>query len=99
MPESSGQLGATVSTFYQVWIQDLHHTQKEQLLLNADKTGGVRLIWVGPRELRICYVTAQISAFRNFFVVATRDMPEVQSIEIVLKKVTTLNECGNIPSA
>jgi hypothetical protein len=94
LPESSGYLGATVSTFYQVWIQDLHHTRAEQLLLNADKTEGFRLIWTGPRGLQICFVTARISQFRNFFVVATQEMPEVHHIEINLKKVPSFDDCA-----
>ena len=79
--------------YYQVWIQDLQHDKHEQLLLKADKTTGLRLVWTGPRELRICYVTADISGFRNFFFVFTRDMPDVYSVEIVLLKVPYLSAC------
>jgi hypothetical protein len=93
MPQSDGGLGATVSTYYQVWIQDLQHDQSEQLLLNADKTTGLRMVWSAPTELQICYVEAQISRFRNFFSVFTRDMSHVYSVEIVLRKVPRLMDC------
>ena len=93
LPETDGYLGATVSTFYQVWIQDLHRDKEEQLLLNGDKTSGFELVWTGPRELRICYVKARISSFRNFFVVAKRDSPDIYEVEIELRKVPRSGQC------
>jgi hypothetical protein len=94
IPESSGYLGATVSTVYQVWIQDLHHTKDEKLLMTASETSGVSLAWSGPLELQICYVKAEITGFRNFFTVATQDFPDAPNVEVLLKKVAKLDECG-----
>jgi hypothetical protein len=93
LPETSGFLGATVSTWYQVWIKDLHRDKDEQLILDADKTTGFRFVWTGPRALRICYVQAQISQFRNFFVVTKEGSLDIYEVEIELKKVPMLSQC------
>jgi hypothetical protein len=93
-PKAGSELGATVSTVYQLWIQDLHHTKEEQLILTADKTHGFRLVWTGPTELQVCYVDGQIFDFRNVFSAITQDMPKAHSVEIILQKVATLESCG-----
>lgn len=97
LPGSGGALGATVSQPSQVWLQGLRDNKDESLILEADKTNGIRLNWNGPNELEICYVKAQISKFRNFFVIARENQPEIYSVEIVLKKVPLLAQCQQAP--
>jgi hypothetical protein len=93
LPESGGYLGATVSPPYQVWLQSSRYKEDESLILAADKTTGLRLYWSGTNELVICYVKAQISRFRNFFVVAKDSSPEIYSVEVLLRKVAKLDDC------
>jgi hypothetical protein len=93
IPESGGTLGATVSQRYQVWLQALRDNKVESLILEADRTNGIRLRWNSQNELEICYAKAQISKFRNFFVIASRESPEIYGVEIVLKKVPLLEQC------
>jgi hypothetical protein len=93
LPELSGALGATVSQPYQVWIQSLQGGRDTRLVLVADKTHGFHLGWTAPTQLEICYADAQILQFQNFFIVATEDSPTIYSVEIVLKKVSRLDEC------
>jgi hypothetical protein len=88
-----GGLGATVSQPYQVWIQSLRGDKDTQLVFEADKTDGVQLGWNGPTELEICYIAAQITRFRNFFVLAAENSPQIYRVEIVLRKVPKLDDC------
>lgn len=91
-PELGG-LGATVSQPYQVWLQSEKGQKQQKLLFEADKTDGVRLAWTGPTELEICYESAQITRFQNFFVIAERDSPQIYRVEIILRKTQKLSDC------
>jgi len=86
-----GGFGATVSQPYQVWMQK--GEEQKVLIFEADKTGGVHLAWKARNELEICYERAQITHFRNFFVVAEPDLPQIYKVEIVLRKVQKLGDC------
>jgi hypothetical protein len=92
-PELGGGLGATVSQPYQVWLQSQQGEKQRALILEADKTDGVRLAWKSPGELEICYGPSQIIRFRNFFVVAERDSPQIYKVEILLRRVSKLGDC------
>ncbi len=91
-PELGG-LGVTVSQPYQVWIQRLQGDKQETLIMESDKTNGLKLTWVGQNVLEICYERAQITHFRNFFVVAEQNYPRIYKVEIVLRKVDKLSDC------
>jgi hypothetical protein len=93
LPELSGGLGATISQPYQVWMQSLRDNKEMQLVFEADKTAGVHLGWTGSNQLEICYATAQIFRFQNFFTVAKEGSPEIYDVDITLKKVPKLEEC------
>jgi hypothetical protein len=88
-----GGLGATMSQPYQVWMQSLRDDKETQLVLEADKTDGFHLGWIGPNQLEVCYAAARIGQFRNFFTVAKEGSPEIYAVEILLKKVSKLEEC------
>lgn len=90
LPELGG-LGATISQPYQVWMQK--GERQKTLIFVADKTDGVRLVWKAPSELEICYEQAQITHFRNLFVVAEQNLPQIYKVEIVLRKVQRLSDC------
>lgn len=91
-PDLDG-LGATISQPYQVRLQSLKIGNQNSLILEADKTDGVNLVWKEPRQLEICYTQARIVFFQNFFVDAERDYPGVYEVEIVLRKVSNLGDC------
>lgn len=93
VPQLSGGLGATVSQPYQVWLQSLQKDKAKSLILEADKTEGMHLAWKAPNRLEICYGDAQITYFRNFFVVAEEDSPSIYQVEITLKRANKLDEC------
>ena len=86
-------LGATVSQPYQVWLESSNRKGYRALVLEADKTDGVRLKWRGANELEICYGPSQISSFRNFFVFAEQSVPVLYKVEIFLRRVNQLNDC------
>ena len=96
VPELSGGLGATISQPYQVWIQSQRAglEAKKLLVFEADKTDGVRLLWMTRSRLEICYAEAQIGQFRNrFLALDTKNQRVVDEIEIVLKRVQKLTDC------
>lgn len=86
-------LGATISQPYQVWMQSLQGKSQETLILESDKTDGLKLAWAGVDMLEICYAQAQITYFRNFFVVAEQNSSQIYKVEIILKKVKNFNDC------
>lgn len=88
-----GELGATVSQPYQVWMQSLQGEKQETLVWEADKTDGVRVSWKAPDVLEVCYGQAQITYFRNHFISVGRNSPQIYKAEIVLKKVAKLDDC------
>jgi hypothetical protein len=92
VPELGG-LGATVSQPYQVWLQSQRGEKQQTLIFEADKTDGVRLAWKSPGELEVCYGPSQIARFRNFFVVADRDSPQIYRVEVLLRRVQKLSDC------
>lgn len=89
-PELGG-LGATVSQPYQVWLKK--GDKPEELIFEADKTDGIRVNWKAPGELAICYDQAQITYFKNLFVVVEQNSSQIYEVEIVLKKVQKLSDC------
>jgi hypothetical protein len=92
IPELGG-LGATVSQPYQVWLQSQQGEKQQALIFEADKTDGVRLAWRNPGVLEICYGPSQITRFRNFFVVADRNSPQIYRVEVLLRRVQQLGDC------
>jgi hypothetical protein len=92
LPELGG-LGATLSQPYQVWMQSLRDNKEMRLVLGADKTDGIHLGWTGSNQLEICYATAQIFQFQNFFTVAKEGSQDIYNVEILLKKVPKLDDC------
>lgn len=94
MPETSGFLGATVSTPYQVWIKYLEGDHPPALLLKAYHTDGVRVTWTSATELAICYEEpTHIYDFRNYFEYAEQHWNHLYKVEILLKRVQKLGEC------
>ncbi len=91
-PEPGG-LGATVSQSYQVWMESFKGGKQEVLIFEADKTDGVRVTWKTPSELEVCYGPSQVDHFRNFFVIAQRDFPQIYKVEILLRRVQKLDDC------
>jgi hypothetical protein len=91
VPENGG-IG--VSQSYQIWMQSLQGDKPKQLILEADKTNGFELEWKPKDELQICYETAQITMFKNYFVAGEEDWPVLYTADIVLKKVDKLADCG-----
>lgn len=91
LPDISGSV--MVSQPYQVWIES-KQPSKKRLVLEADKTDSISLAWRGSELLEICYSDAQITLFRNRFVAAEQDSPQVREVEIVLRKVQKRSDCS-----
>lgn len=90
LPELGG-LGTTVSQPYQVWIQK--GEKQKELIFEADKTDWIRIAWKAPSELEICYDQAQITHFRNLFVVLEQNSSQTYEVEIVLRRVQKFSDC------
>jgi hypothetical protein len=88
-----GGLGATISQPYQVWIENKNG--ESRLVLEADKTDGVKIKWHNARHLEICYSDAQISKFSNRFIDIDHINSEIEIhfIEVTLRHVMQLDEC------
>lgn len=84
-----GGLGATVSQPLQVWI---NHGGRG-MVFEGDKSNGLRIRWLSDSTLEICYSRMQITKFRNEFVDVNEGSPEIYSIEVVLRKVESLDSC------
>lgn len=95
VPEASGGLGATISRPYQIWLQSLRIENAQGLVLTADKTDGLRISWTSRGQLEVCYATAQITRFWNRFTVVEAKSLATQTIEVVLRRVDTLEDCAN----
>ncbi len=87
-------LGATISQPHQVWIQS--QAGESRLMLEADKTDQIKVRWLGARLLEVCYGDAQINTFHNRFIDVDRTGPvtQVQTVEVALRRVARLDECG-----
>ena len=92
VPKMSGGLGATVSQSHQVWIENTRMAGK-RLMVEADKTDGLKLTWISVSTLEVCYADAQIFRFLNKFDFANEQSPEIISVEIVLRRMKTLDMC------
>lgn len=90
-----GPLGATISQPYQIWMERLDGDKSRSLVFEADKTDGVGLKWKASDELCICYVQAQITRFKNFYVAVERKSEKIKiyKVGILLKNVSNLTEC------
>ena len=64
-------------------------------MLEADKTDEIKIKWLGTRLLEVCYSEAQISTFRNRFIDVDRTggVTQVQTVEVMLRRVGRLDEC------
>jgi hypothetical protein len=106
-PTLEGGLGATISQPYQVWIQiekgkgrgegkDVKTSLSQ--LLAADK-GEVRVKWIEPYLLEICYDQLSTYEFINRFTdtVGRPSMDELnikaKEGEVVLRKVKRIDDC------
>lgn len=74
-------------------MQGLAGEKQKSLIFEADKTDGIRLRWRAATELEICYAQAQITHFRNFFVIVERLSPQIYQVEIILRKAPKLDDC------
>lgn len=94
LPAREG-MGATYSQQYQVWIEQLHGSREKRIVLSADKTNWIGISWATSSQLHVCYMGAQISAFRNHFTVVVRsgDVTILDDLEVVLRKVISEAEC------
>ncbi len=88
-------MGATVSQPFQVWLEDTRINDQSRLIFEADKTDAIRLKWIAPLELEVCYEDAQIHRFSNRFVGVDRSngFPEAGNIEVVLRKAKLIGDC------
>lgn len=93
-PKISDFLGATTSQPYQVWIQYLGADKPEALLLKADSTDGIQLKWSAPGVLMVCYGSTNIYYFRNFFEYGEQHSQQLYRVEVILKRVEKLRDCG-----
>ena len=92
LPKLDG-FGATISQPYQVFLRSLRPgVKKELVVFEADKTDGLHIRWRGA-QLVICYSDAQILWFRNRFDTFGQDSLNVSEIEVILNKVTKLEDC------
>lgn len=91
--QSLDGLGATISQPHQVWIG--RKSGGSRLVLEADKTDGIRISWRTGRILEICYADAQISRFTNRFVDVdrSRGVTQAETIEITLRREQRLDQC------
>jgi hypothetical protein len=92
-PKTQGTLGATSSQPYQVWIQYQQGDKQASAVMKAAATDGLRLSWVGPRTLQVCYGPTHIFQLDNLFDVADRSTGQLYRVEIVLKRTQSLSEC------
>ena len=92
-PKETGGLGATTSQIYQIWVQRLPEKQERELMLEVDKTSGIKLYWAASGKLELCYEKAQILAFHNLFDAIKENPPGVYEVEVILKRVDMLNAC------
>jgi hypothetical protein len=64
------QLGATVSTPYQVYVVPAGAKKFEHPIMKGAKFDGLRLIWKDLRILEIQYYKGQIFSFQNFWYIS-----------------------------
>ncbi|WP_431287583.1 hypothetical protein [Roseateles chitinivorans] len=88
-------LGATVSQSYQLWLAGPDGAR--QLMLEADKTDGLVIVWRSPLLLEICYADAQILLFKNRFFSISRSagLPAGETVELVLRRVVKPADCSS----
>jgi hypothetical protein len=91
-PEGSSAFAATNSQSYQVWLQYSKSDTQPSLVLEADETDGVFVVWRGPSELEICYGPAHIYRYDNFFDRADQQS-QLYRVEILLRHVSSLSDC------
>jgi hypothetical protein len=93
LPDLSAAMGGKTSQPYQVWAQEQGPAKVEQLLLTADQTDGLQLLWSAPGRLEVCYAEAQIVGFANR-VAFPADGPSLPlKIEVTLRRVDRLQDC------
>ena len=83
-----------VSQPFQVLVESLVEGDRwTQVALIADKTDPLRIHWTGPSTLIVCYSTAHISNFRNYFTASSYNSPDVYETEIMLVKRKESSPC------
>ncbi len=92
MPKLTGELGATVSQPYQVWIE-FKDDQVKKLMLEGDKTSPFKIHWINSEQLQICYSNAKIYKFRNRYAIASEHSEDIHEVEVILHRVGDLKEC------
>lgn len=91
-PQQSG-LGATNSQPFEVWIKYASGDDKLRRVFSAERTAGVRLKWIDPRTLEICYGPSYVLKFENFFDHGEQHSQDLYHVEILLRRVSKLTEC------
>jgi hypothetical protein len=78
-----GELGATVSTPYQVYIVPTGGKTFDYPTMKGSQFEGLRLIWKDPRFLEIEYSKGQIYSFQNFKDPRKGNLPSTVEIRLV----------------
>lgn len=78
-----GSIG--VSQWYQIHLSGKAAGSKQEIVMTADKTDGLHLKWLNSENLLICYHTAKIRSFINYYSLKTSEM-EYRDVELHLKK-------------
>jgi hypothetical protein len=94
MPDLSAAMGGKTSQTYQVWAQEPGPAKVEQLVLTADQTDGLHLLWNAPGRLEVCYAEAQIVGFNNRVAFAADGPSSPVKIEVTLRRVDRLQDCA-----
>ena len=74
-------------------MEYLQGDKRQQLLLKANGSDGIRLAWQSPGTLQICYGPTHIYRFNNHFDYAERESLTLYRVEVVLKRAATLHDC------
>jgi hypothetical protein len=93
LPDLSAAMGAKTSQPYQVWAQQQGPGKAEQLVLVADETDGLHLLWSAPRVLEVCYAQAHITGFGNHWAFAADGSTTAAELEVTLRHVERLDDC------
>lgn len=94
LPDLSAAMGGKTSQPYQVWVQEQGAAKAEQLVLTADQTDGLHLVWNAPGRLEVCYAEAQIVGFANREAFAADGPSSPLKIEVTLRRVDRLEDCA-----
>lgn len=90
-------LGATIAQPFEISVLRVGEKSSEEVVLVADKTEWLAVVWLDDQRLIVCYRDAKIRQFRNYWQFVERAGeagPRLDEVEIILTKVSNRDECA-----